>query len=959
MKTKKIIMSLLAMSTVILAGCNFGQKSSNKKPRSTSSSSVAPVDPAPPIDDHEGTPGEGEIEDKHITGISMKYTKDFFMKNKTTLDFSVTFKGGGGDEEKGIDWASSNPKVLQVDPNPNKTYQCVLSALKEGSATLVARSQYNRSLTCSVTITVIDNSDYTYMWQMNKTGETKDDAVQFNGDDGKPLSEGTVTFSGIEWDFKFDTPTKSVGGGQQLTFGSKDYPYGNIEFKTANTRYIRKISVLCASAGYKTGQNASGYDTTSDVGSSNLTVTIGNTKYIDSVPTPKNSNNDEAEMMTGGEFNDKVLTGDIKIHFSPTYKDPQTKINSGAIYLKSIIIEYYRGDLQKIEVDSETSEHPTAFFKGTKFDTTGLVVNAFFSESSETKVNVTHLASITTTNVDGTGVFQNEAASQDVNISYSYKKGNATQTQTTSYPIVVYPKLKGIQIVGEIEKSEYLIYDEIDYSGIKVNLMADAEEPVLTYELKDFKTSQFKSAFNITQVHEYATKALQNGFTISIKHLLTGVSGSYTFQKNDLTVKQVSKIEVMYKTGSEDYAPKLTEGEKMDYSEFNAKVSYDDESSETFKFSELSSQTYLDPNNSNKKTQRYDYASHSPLVVSKSMQTEGFSVSVKCDLANKVGTLEIPADQVSVKAIQSVQIVCNSLLNDDYDEHDLMDYTGVQIVITYDDSTSLTLPYAEALEYMIYIQEDNKAKATPLFNFDFPNEATMDMMNNGFTLRVTTSIGELENELEVNANTIHVTPYVAKTYTKVKSNADFDAEGYYIITCIDHDDTTKTKVWNGALDKDHIWETNKPEDGKYGNYLTYNHSTSIGDSLVIDDASVERAAFYITKNNSEEIELSDGSKVNPVTVYLASTVGTSSELKLSINDSNTGSFVKTTSSNADRQKLITMPVNDDYHSIQIGYSSSNYKRYICYNKDSKADRFGTLKVTSPNFVSIQIYKINL
>lgn len=952
MKTKKIIMSLLAMSTVILAGCNLGSKTTKKKTTSQPSSSVAPVDPAPPIEDHEGDPGEGEVADKHITGISMKYTKDFFMKNKTTLDFSVTFKGGGGDEEKGIDWASSNPKVLQVDPNPNKTSQCVLSALKEGSATLVARSQYNRSLTCSVTITVIDSSDYTYMWQMNKTGDTKNDANKFNGDDGKTLKEGTVDLSGLEWNFKFDTPTQKVGGGQQLKFGSTSEPYGNVELSTSNSRYIRKISILCASTGYTTGLNASGYATTSDVGSSNLTVTIGNTKYIDSVPTPKNSNNDEAEMMSGGEYNDKVLTGDIKIHFSPTYKDPATKVNSGAIYLKSIIIEYYRGDLQKIEVDSETSEHPTAFFKGTKFDTTGLVVNAFFSESSETKVNVTHLASITTTNVDGTGVFQNEAASQDVNISYSYKKGNATQTQTTSYPIVVYPKLKGIQIVGEIEKSEYLIYDEIDYSGIKVNLMADAEEPVLTYELKDFKTSQFKSAFNITQVHEYATKALQNGFTISIKHLLTGVNGSYTFQKNDLTVKQVSKIEVMYKTGSEDYAPKLTEGEKMDYADFNTKVTYDDESSETFAFSQLSKQTYIDPN-TGKSTARYDYASYSPLVVSKSMQLEGFSISVKCDLANKVGTLVIPADQVTVKAIQNVQITCDTSKFTEYYEHDLMDYEGVKVVITYDDSSTLTLPYAEALAFEIYKQVDNKTQATPLFEFDFPKEATMEMMNDGFTLSVTTSLGDLSAQLEIAANILVVKPYVAKTYTKVKSNADFDEAGYYVITSIDHDDTTKLRVWNGALDKDHVWDT----PAKGGNYITYQHSENVGDNIVIDNASVERAAFYIKKDTEEEIELTDGSKVNPLTVYLASTVGSSEELKLTIN-SGDASFVKTSKTNANKQKLISRAEGDDYGSIQLGYNATDYQKFIYYNKASNADRFGSYKVGT-NTVSIQIYKINL
>ena len=223
-------------------------------------------------------------------------------------------------------------------------------------------------------------------------------------------------------------------------------------------------------------------------------------------------------------------------------------------------------------------------------------------------------------------------------------------------------------------------------------------------------------------------------------------------------------------------------------------------------------------------------------------------------------------------------------------------------------------------------------------------------MNNGFTLSVTTSIGELENELEVSANTIHVTPYVAKTYTKVKSNADFDTAGYYIITCIDHDDTTKLRVWNGALDKDHVWDT----PAKGGNYFTYAHSTYIGDELTIDRADVERAAFYITKSD-EEVELSDGSKINPLTVYLASSVGTSSELKLTIN-SGDASFVKTTSQNSAKQKILSIPVNDDYGSIQLGYNGTEYQKFIFYNKS--ADRFASYK-TGNNSIAIQVYKVNL
>ena len=941
------------MSTVILAGCNSGSKSTKKKSSSSSqpdSSEVTPVNPAPPIDDHEGTPGEGDVADKHITGISMKYTKDFFMQNKTTLDFSVTFKGGGGDDEKGIDWTSTNPYVLGVEVNQSKTSQCVLTGLKEGTSRLIAQSTYNRSLTAQVTITVIDNSDYTYFWQMNKTGPNKNDNDQFNGLDDKPLSEGTVTFSGKEWAFHIDTPTIKVGGGQMLKFGSAKAPSGNVTLSTSNDKYIRRISVMCSSAAAFSGEYVNGHAKKQDVGSSCLTVTVGNTKYIDNVPTPKGSD-DEADAMTGEEYNDKALTGDIKISFSPTYEDPITKINSGAIYLKSIIIEYYRGDLQKIEVDSELSEHSTKFFVGTAFNSLGIVVNAFFSESPSTKVDVSHLATFNTPNLDKDNRFTEEAENQDVSVSYSFKKNSSTiQTQETSYSIIVYKKVSSVTIGGSLKEGndEYLLYEEMKYEGLVVQLNADGEEaPILTYPLENYKNDDFKREFDIDSVHDYATKTLQNGFKITVKHKLSGKSGSKTFEKNEITVKLVSKIEVIYKDGNTPYAPSLTAGEVMDYKEFNAKITYDNDSSKTLTFTELNQQKYNDPSDGFKSKNRFDYKKDTPLVVAKSMQTEGFNIVVSSSLDNVSGTLNIPANQVSVKAIQSIDVNGAGLTTTEYNEHDLMNYTGVTITLNYDDGTSETLSYADAKNAVRYEKvadkDTYKTQSKPLFNFNFPEEALLDMTS-GFTISINLTESEaIVGSYSFGANAITVSKYVAKTYTRVESNADFDAAGDYIIVHKDPDDSSKMKVWDGSLAYDKVIEGGP-------NSIDYSHPDGeIGKTLTIDVASVERAAFHIEKL-SETFEVDSQTTINLVTVYLKNTIGTSTVRKMTIN-TDSASFVKTTNGqngNADRQKLLTL--FDEDHNVLLGKNQV----FLYFNKSSQ--RFKASKSTI-NTLPVQIYKI--
>ena len=334
---KRLMYGLIPVFCMVLSGCTMlgGKKTSKKKKSSTESTSVEPYNPP------SGDPDNPDVAPNYITGIGMKYTKDFYMQVGDELDFAVTFKGGGDESQKGIRWTTSNPKVISVTTK-EKTSQCVLTALREGTINLIATSTYNPSLTAQVGITVIDNSGYTYIYQKDKN--VKDDKA-FNDDEGKTKSDGTVNLAGQEWTFHFDTPDVAVGGGQSLKFGSGKVGYGNIDFILSNTRKVRKVSVLCSSAA-KHIDDGSTYGTSEDHGSSKISINIGDTEYVAPTFTPKNSNDTDLELDTisGVTDNSGALSGDIHIHFSPTYND-ESGVNKGAIYLRSIIIEFYGGDL--------------------------------------------------------------------------------------------------------------------------------------------------------------------------------------------------------------------------------------------------------------------------------------------------------------------------------------------------------------------------------------------------------------------------------------------------------------------------------------------------------------------------------------------------------------------------------------------------------------------------------------
>lgn len=913
---KKLLFGFMPIFGMLLAGCAFG-------PKSSSTTSTAPY--VPPG----GEPEDPGVAEDEITGIHMVRSQDFFMQRDEILDFNVTFDGAGDDSQKGISWTSSNPNVVKITPcqsNLEKSWYCTLTALREGSTTIKARSTYSPSLTATVSITVIDNTAYTYFWQKSNSGATKDDQKQFLDADGFTKTEGQVTFSGMTWSFEFEKAPIKVGGGQALKFGSKNDPFGAIHFEAENTRQISKISVLCSSAAEHI-DDGSAHGKSGDVGTSNITIKVGDTTYVDNVSTPKNSNDSSIEngTITGATMIENPMEGKISIDFSPTYYDAETKENSGAIYLKAIIIEYFRGEVDHIAIE-EVNEYNNQFFVGTKYNSSGIDVNAYYSVDPSIKVNVNFDSKFTMDNVDDSGRFEEPSDDQTINVSYTYNGKEVT----TSYDVKVAPQVKEIVIDGDFDNDKVLLKDAIDYTGLSVKIYSegsgDTKYLVQTIPLTDPSDNKLSGVFNSNSLPKYASKSLQDGFNVSMYHYLTGLSAQRTFEKDELVVKAVAKIDIIF---NEMALYNLIEGTKVPYAGFfEAKITFDNDEESTYAFEELKDQTYYDET-SGKTLERYNYINYSPVVVNKSFATNGFEVKVVDTIGSVSGTKKIEADDFVIKYLDSVQLNLTSSFKTTYEESDIYTFEGITVTMNYNDSTHEDISFADMKAMTTIVPKQDKPSDTEtkkLFTITAP-ETVEKSHELGFDITITSILdSSITSTLHIDSGTISVTEIPTKQYTKVKAFNEVVANGTYIFVSID-DSGKNMVVLNGDLD-----EATFKEDK---NYLYYsNNGETIGDSLQIKNGPISRA--YLTASIFSETQVRfTHTKSNK---YLS--------LKYGKNN-----FLQGASAAGTKMELTF----DENYNAKFKFNDSGSDYYLRFKEDVK---FGSWMLsTSGTFRQVQLYKL--
>lgn len=921
-KFKYILLGSLPLFGLLISGCSlFPQRNS------TSSTSTTPYTPP------DGEPDDPDVADNYITAIHMVRTKDFFMQREEVLDFNVTFDGGGDDSQKEISWQSSNPNIIKIgkhSSHPDMTRYCSLTALREGTATIVARSLFNTSLTASVSITVLDNSYYTYIWQVTPKGNEKSAFVDA---DGYPATSGTVNFGDMTWSYQFDKAPIAVTGGQSLKFGSKSDPFGALHFETPNEKLIRKISVLCSSAAEHI-DDGSAHGTSGPVGTSNITIKVGDTTYVDNVPTPKNSNDSTIELdtITGGIRDTNPMNGKISIDFSPTYYDGNTKENSGAIYLKAIIIEYYRGELDRIEI-TEINDYNNQFYVGTKFDPRGVDVDAFFSASPTTKVNVGYLATYSMNNIDENGNFVSPTETQQVTASYTYTNSDGVdKTVTANFNVKVANRIKEFKVDGEMTKTKYLVKETLDYSGLNLQIISEGDVVVQEFNLNECFDDKFLAVFDVRNVQKYAAKSLENEFVISFYHYLSSNTASHTFAAGTFVVKAVSNIEVIYDS---ETPLTLIEGTKIDFTDFKAKIVYDNDEEDTFKFSELKNQTYFNEE-TGKDTERYDYIKSSPIVADKNFLTNGFTVTVKSTVHNKSGSLTLePETQYTIKYISSIQLTLGTLTTTSYEECDPMDYTGVSVVITYSDETSETKTLAEAKE-LTYVKEkvaastgNKSTENVPLFSINAPDSAEKSM-EAGFDITITSAIdSSITSTLHIESGVISVAEIQAKTYTKIKSTDSLSNVTNRKFVFVSYDGAYSMRVWNANLSETAVRAA--------ANYFVINSDTALGDSLTIKSGPLSRATFTLVSLGSGKYAVKHENSNKYFGADNNMLAGTSS----------------------DKAKYeVTFDENDNAL-FKSTYTSSGATeiRYIKFNSAGGSNKFGGYKITNTSNKDVQLYEL--
>lgn len=492
-----------------------------------------------------GSPSAPTGADREVTGIKLKWGTDFYMQVGQVLDFNATIEGKVDESKKGVAWRVSNPYVVNVDVLED-TSKITLTALKEGTVTLTANSTYSPSYEKSVSISVIDESYYTYLFQQNDTGKTADkNQNKFNGEE-TALASGSAELNGMNWDFTIETPENNkVTGGQMLKFGTSEKPLGALTLSTTNTKKIRKLSLYCSSNARHIDDGSS-HGSSEKEGSSILSVKIGETTYINNVATPKYSTEKAVDIVTGGDLGDNPLSGDISISFSAPKKDAGSDVNGGSIYLKAIIIEYYRGPLDSIELDGLTYddegtpiryEKTYQFYKGGYFNHDGVKVYAKYSEDAA-KIDVTRFATFTTDNLDKEGKFNVKNITQDVKVSYTYfTSDKSSSTKVENYDINIADSIKNISVTGPLTKTSYTELEKIDYSGITIHVNTETVDDFKTYELADYESVRFQDIFDASKVETTAKKEMEKGFSFTLTHKATGLVFNVSFVANEISVK--------------------------------------------------------------------------------------------------------------------------------------------------------------------------------------------------------------------------------------------------------------------------------------------------------------------------------------------------------------------------------------------------------------------------------------
>ena len=501
---KPALVLIPALITLMLTGCgnnSGGSSSTTEEPISTTTGTPTPPQPA----------------DQHVTGISVSPSKPFTVQVGDSRKFTVSHEGSPTDQnEKAVTWKVSNDNLASIELVGTSQYfkNAEVTFLAPGKVTITVTSNYDAKFTKSVEVTIIEKNDYTYLWNCTDEDKGKFTKVEPTDGDGQkiPLEEPVVTeddveLNGLTWHAKRHAAYKDVSGSQYLSFGTKEKCEGQIDFTLVNTKEVKSIEVGVSSAAKVIGKDDKGYDITEDVGSSKLTIKVGETTYLDKGDTANGVNPESLRTPT----RDTYASGDVFISFSASV---------GYINIQYICIRYNH-DVYELRLD--TSETKTIYEVGETFDPRGLKATALYKYDSN-EYDVTDRIVIENTPDLST------LGNKDVNVSFTDEGKKVTATYQIS---VVAPRIiDSVAIKGDLTTSMYKIGEKISYDGLYVEILYEGGSaetyPIPTKDYGDFVITSVKDIADID-----ITEAWSISFTFKSRQV------SKDFMKGTFKVQSV------------------------------------------------------------------------------------------------------------------------------------------------------------------------------------------------------------------------------------------------------------------------------------------------------------------------------------------------------------------------------------------------------------------------------------
>lgn len=366
MKNIAVKILLLSMGGLLFAGCNKDTEDTG------GGSNVNPNPQACPEGTHIDSNKDNvcdvcgfPVDKKSANTISADPSAPFYLKVGQTKTIKAKLSPTPEhDEEKTFTWKNPKPTIAKVTPQSESKNADILG-LKEGEVKITAVNDYAPEFEVDFHANVIDfDEDNMYLWEFDSSR----DKPQFGYEnvDGKKAgtTDGTASLGNLDWVYHRSAANSLQSSKGAVGFGKNTMPETLITLNAHNERPIKKIVIETASKDslanitVKVGDN----DVINRKTPSYSDDFIGSVSYRDSSTEPKKYNGDISIRFDTPEFNA------VEAEENPNYREP------GAVYLKSIWIEYYEieldwktnisYDLQAEFLNNKDTEFEDGIFKG-------------------------------------------------------------------------------------------------------------------------------------------------------------------------------------------------------------------------------------------------------------------------------------------------------------------------------------------------------------------------------------------------------------------------------------------------------------------------------------------------------------------------------------------------------------------------------------------------------------------